>query len=298
MYMTFVENGRFDVRPQASDSTDKQKWKVKGNTDSKDLNTYSITNVSSGHPLSFREDAKKDGSTILRISAFEQGRRWTIEPRGHQFVIGWEGNEQCIDYANSGTDDWLVLWNRNNQVQQRWVLEAVTPGVPVYIQWDSPGTQGPVEAMFTNVATSTVLSCNSVPSHDNASKLVHCRPGEFTQFWRLENEIKFGADKWAYTMRNVQTNQYLCAKPAGQGQPVVLLDSRPQQESVGYWAFEKCRSKDNRTFDVVIHSIALQKYVLDLEGARKDPQAQILSFGEHKGNNQRWAVSVLRRQFE
>jgi hypothetical protein len=127
-YFDYQDNGRHDVRPMPSSTSDTQKWIVKGNTASGAANTYVIQNVASKLNLSFRSDTDKDGKPIWRLSAFQDGSNWTIEPRGSNFVIGWESNEKAIDYSDGGGDDWLLIWDRNNQNQQRWLVEPVIVG--------------------------------------------------------------------------------------------------------------------------------------------------------------------------
>jgi len=125
-YMEYQFNGKFDVRPIVSNpSSDAQKWQIKGNTGTGAANTYTLTNVASRLNLSFRKDKDRDGNDIFRVSAFTDGSNWTIEPRGDTFVIGWEGNEQCVDYADLAGEEWLILWKRNNLPNQRWTLEPV-----------------------------------------------------------------------------------------------------------------------------------------------------------------------------
>jgi len=125
-YMEYQFNGKFDVRPIVSNpSSDAQKWQIKGNNGVGAANTYTITNVSSKLNMSFRKDKDRDGNDIFRVSAFTDGSNWTIEPRGNTFVIGWEGNDQCVDYADLAGEEWLILWKRNNLPNQRWTLEPV-----------------------------------------------------------------------------------------------------------------------------------------------------------------------------
>jgi len=122
-------SGQDDVRPLVSNPTaDTQQWQIKGNTGSGAANTYTVTNVGSKLNLAFRDDTDSNGNPIRRLSAASSARQWTIEPRGDSFVIGWEGNEQAVDYADAGADDWAILWDRNDGTQQRWVLERVNTG--------------------------------------------------------------------------------------------------------------------------------------------------------------------------
>jgi len=129
-YLQFIQDGTYNVSPVASDpGSNMQKWQVKGNSPTDAVNTYVISNVGNNLQLSFREDKNQDGTTIYRLSAFDSGSNWTIEPRGDAYVIGWEGNQQCIDYADGGSTDAAILWDRNDLTNQRWILEPV-PQVP------------------------------------------------------------------------------------------------------------------------------------------------------------------------
>jgi len=127
-YLELEEDPGYDVRPMPDSVSDFQKWQIKGNTD---VNTYTITNVGGKLSLSFRPDKDENGNPISRINASIQGSAWTIEPRGPQWVIGYAENEGCVDYASQGGEDWLLLWDRNNGVNQRWIIEPVIMGATV-----------------------------------------------------------------------------------------------------------------------------------------------------------------------
>lgn len=120
-------------------------------------------------------------------------------------------------------------------------------------------------------------------TYDSLAEYILYRAKENTQVWRVENELKLEtgfleSNKWGYNIVNVQTGQYICAKPInnegpmrprrdsdpaggfglsanftrenGKNEEVIFLDKLPEDRLVGFWWFEK-NSHNDGTLDVV-----------------------------------------------
>jgi len=105
------------ITPQELDAGNtKQQWTITAQAD----DIYRIVNVNSKSPLSVITYTD-GGETKQRLGA-GGSQQWNVEPRGDEWVIGVLENGTCIDLAVNNVP---IIWERNNLVNQHWVLEIV-----------------------------------------------------------------------------------------------------------------------------------------------------------------------------
>jgi hypothetical protein len=108
-----------EVRPtELKPNSETQKWSVVGQQD----DTYTITNVASKVQLSVNEYSEGGEKKYRLYSGGVQ--RWHLDVRGDDFAIAPADNSKCIDIADN---NWLILWERRNAPNQRFVLDSVEP---------------------------------------------------------------------------------------------------------------------------------------------------------------------------
>jgi len=105
----------------------RQEWKISSKDDD-DL--YVIHNIFSELNIT-TVDYQDEKETKQALICGDREQTWSVEPRGDAFVIGVVGNGKCIDLAQDNTP---FIWERNNLMNQRWVLEIVEPPKPA-VKW-------------------------------------------------------------------------------------------------------------------------------------------------------------------
>jgi len=173
LYLEWLSDSQ--ISPQELDKGNtKQHWKI--TTQSDDI--YVITNVHSSSNLSIIN--YKDNNVDKQRLGAGGTQKWTIEPRGSQWILGVLENGTCVDLAVNNVP---IIWDRLNVVNQNWVLEIV--------DGDGTGDEGagtvpPGVYTITNVGTKADLVTWTGREYKNSAvRMWPTNPGDGNHKWNV-----------------------------------------------------------------------------------------------------------------